>query len=263
MLRSLLLALDDTPGGIAARRRACTLARAAGASLTGVALLDRRHLFDPQNPERGPEELLRAARARNDSLLAALHRECPEASREVLDDAPEAGLRSAMEGHDLVVLGTDTECNGEACENGVSPLIGRLVSDGSRPLLAVPPDAPDSGPALVAYTASVAGQRSLHMALLLGLLGDAEVVSVGDDEAQGAAVAARATVLLRRHGVEALARGIGATHPIAAVMEEARRVRAGLLVIGAHAYASLSARGTSSATARLLRDAPCAVFLHH
>ncbi|MBX9702285.1 MAG: universal stress protein, partial [Acetobacteraceae bacterium] len=43
MLRSILLALDDTPGALAARDLAIALARRSGAALTAAAVLDRPH----------------------------------------------------------------------------------------------------------------------------------------------------------------------------------------------------------------------------
>ena len=46
MLRSILLALDDTEGAIAARDYALALARHTGAALTAAVILDRRDLTD-------------------------------------------------------------------------------------------------------------------------------------------------------------------------------------------------------------------------
>ena len=46
MLRSILLALDDTAGALAARYYALALARHTGAALTATVILDRRDLTD-------------------------------------------------------------------------------------------------------------------------------------------------------------------------------------------------------------------------
>lgn len=264
MIRSILLALDDTPGSDAARLWTGNLAARCGARVTGLVLLDRRHLFDPAHPEHGPADLLERAHARAETVLAALRHDIPGAAAECLD-APEGRLRHETHGHDLLVIGTDAAVNGNALEDGISPRLGRLVRDGSRPVLAVPPGAPRTGPVLVAYDGSVPCQRSLHMAVLLGLLDgqSVHIVSVADQAAQGAALACQAHQLLGPHGITAETRGLQAEHPVEAVMAEAGRLGAAMLVIGAFAHGhSLRARGTQSATARLLRDAPCAVFLH-
>ena len=68
MLRSILVALDDTPGAVAARDVAIALARQTGAALTVTVVLDRPHTAD----EHEPVPLGGAAfKARRDAKLVA------------------------------------------------------------------------------------------------------------------------------------------------------------------------------------------------
>ena len=46
MVRSILVALDDTPGAQRARDLAITFARRTGAALTAAAVLDNPHAMD-------------------------------------------------------------------------------------------------------------------------------------------------------------------------------------------------------------------------
>jgi hypothetical protein len=47
-MKSMLLALDDTPAAAAARQAAFTLAEATGARITGIAVLDVDYLTAPE-----------------------------------------------------------------------------------------------------------------------------------------------------------------------------------------------------------------------
>ena len=50
MLHSILVALDDTPGAVAARDVAIALARHTGAALTAAVILDRPHTESENEP---------------------------------------------------------------------------------------------------------------------------------------------------------------------------------------------------------------------
>ena len=74
MLRSILLALDDTDGGIAARDYALALARHTGAALTAAVILDRRDLTDAH--EAVPPGAAAFKERRDAALLRQAH-VCP------------------------------------------------------------------------------------------------------------------------------------------------------------------------------------------
>jgi hypothetical protein len=94
MLRSILLLLDDTPGAVAACGVAASLARRCSAQLCGI-------YFAPTGVQR-QHDLLAAEAYRLMQLTM------PAASVVVSRQAPEPGLRQAMEAHDVLVIGRDS-----------------------------------------------------------------------------------------------------------------------------------------------------------
>lgn len=281
MLRSILVALDDTPGAIAARDLAIALARRTGASLTAATILDRPHTQDAHEAvppggaafkERRDAALTRRAAQEAQSALAA----CTEAAGDlaftplVLEDAPEPALLAACATHDLIVIGRDCTLGREENEDGLAPVIEALLKDGARPLLVVPPGTPivplppEAG-VLVGYDGSIPAMRALQLFALLGMHdgGPARVLTLGETREAAAAVAERAAEYLRRHGVAATAIGATDAHAVDALLAEAAAMPARLMVAGAYGTTGLRALFFGSTTRQLLRDAPCPVFVHH
>lgn len=267
MLRSILLALDDTPGAVAARDLAFALAREHGARLTALMVLDRPHTLGDAGPvpvggsafatrrnaalarmvEEEAVRVLAAAEAASEGLRFAVERS---------EEAPEAALLAAGASHDLVVIGRDSTLGAEACDDGLSPTIEALIRDGARPLLVVPPGPVPEGLVVAAARPDLPSQRTLHLFALLGL-GQGRAVRLlgfGTDPAPLAA-------WLALHGCDA--RGVAVEgDPEAILLAEARAAPASLLVLGAEEEGGLARLVFGSATAALLRSAPCPVFIH-
>lgn len=272
MLRSILLALDDTPGSAAARDIAIALAQASGAALTGVAILDRPHRATEHEAvpigagafKRHRDEVsLAQGRAECDARFAELLAAVPGAKTMLLEEAPAEALLHAAVSHDLLVIGRDATLGLEETEAGVAPALTALVADAPRPVLAVPPGASAQGPVLVAYDGSVPAMRTLHLFALLGLGAgrDCIVLTVDDDQHAARRHCDGAASLLRAHGLTAHAEPVQAGDAVAHVLARAGQMGAGLLVMGAYEESRLTTFFTGSATEHLLRDAPCAVFV--
>jgi len=270
MLGSILIALDDTPGAIAARDVAFALARRTGAAVTAVLVLDRPHTTGTH--EAVPVGAGAFASRRNAKLAAVVEAEAEAvlaAAREaagdlVFDavrrqDAPEEALLAEGAAHDLIVIGRDCTLGREQADEGLSPTVEALIRDGARPLLVVPPAAAreGTGPVLVGYDGSVPAMRTLQLFAVLGLAGDAPVKLL--DFSAGATAAPLR--YLERHGLAV--EGVeaeGDAHDI--LLAEARSLPARLLVLGADEEGGVSRLIFGSETARLLRAAPCPVFIH-
>ena len=277
MLRSILLALEDTDGGIAARDYALALARHTGAALTAAVILDRRDLTDAYEAvppgasafkERRDAALLRQAQEAGAAAVAALLEAAGDLpfTVEELAEAPTPALLAAAGAHDVLIVGRDSRLGREAAEDGLAPAIEALLHDRTRPLLVVPPGArfDPAAAALVAYDGSPGALRAVQLFALLGLgRGGATVLSVADDEAKAAALAGTAAGFLQRHDVRAKALPVIGTHPVEALLAEAAAMPAGMLVMGAFEHTGLRALFTGSATKHLLRRAPCAIFAAH
>jgi len=178
------------------------------------------------------------------------------------EDAPEPALLAAGAGHDLIVLGRDSTLGAEACEDGLSPTVEALLRGGARPLLVVPPGPPPdpAAPVLVCTDGSIPAQRTAQLFALSGLARGHAVKVLGFGA--GAAQAGPVAGYLARHACRAEG------FPVAGDLEEialaeARTLPASLLVLGAEDGGGGLARLIfGSPTARLLRAAPCPVFLH-
>lgn len=277
MLRSLLVALDDTPGAKAARDAAIALSRRSGAALTAAVVLDRPHTeseheFVPLGGGafKARRDAARVKRAQEDAELALA--ECAAAAAghpytELrLEDAPEPALLRAGATHDLIVIGRDSTLGLEATVDGVAPVIGRLLLEGARPLLVVPPDpVVAEGPVLVGYDASIPIMAAIQLFALLGLAEGfpVRVVSAAETRDAALAMAEEGCIYLRRHGLDAQPSALRGGRAADLVLAEAEAVRARMLVMGSFEGSSLRRMLTGSATHTLLQRARCPVFIHH
>lgn len=275
MLRSILVALDETPGAEAARDLAIRLAHETGAALSAAVVLDNPHTNDVHEavPPGGAafKERRDAARAqRAEAEAAAALAACAAAAGDLpfaalrLPGAPEPALLAASATQDLVVIGRDSTLGQEETEHGLAPVIEALLHDGARPLLVVPPGAlPGGGPVVVGYDASTPARRSLQLFALLGLAQGApvKIVSAAETVPEAQAMAEEGAAFLRSHGLEVEAVAVTGTRPADLLLAEVTGLKARLLVMGAFETGALRTLLLGSATRRLLRDAPCPVFV--
>ncbi len=278
MIRSILLALDDTQGAQSARDLAFAIAQATGAEVTAAIILDLPHAAAAEEPVPigggAFKERRDAARlARVEQEAAAALAACTAAAAGTrfailrLTDAPEPALLAASAGFDLVMIGRDSTLGQEDTTDGLSPTIAGLLHHGARPLLVVPPGAAPrtDGPVLLGYDGSIPCLRAMQLYALLKPLGDApvKVVSVGSTAGAAQAMADAAAGYLRRHGIEAEAFGSSGDHPADVLLSEAAAMHARMLVMGAYETSGLRALLLGSTTRRLLTEAPCPVFMSH
>jgi nucleotide-binding universal stress UspA family protein len=278
MIRSILLALDDTPGACAARDIAFALARRTGAAVTALIVLDRPHTSGAHEAvplgasafaARRNEKLAEAVEAEAAQVLAEARSLAGDLAFEVVrrEEGPEEALLAEGAAHDLIIIGRDSTLGREACDDGLSPTIEALLRDGARPLLVVPPGV-EAGhlaagealkrPVLVAHDGSMATMRTLHVFALLGLARD-QAVKLLDFTPQTSPEALGR--YLTRHGMRAECYAVtGDAHDI--LLAEAQSLPAALLVLGADQESGITRLIFGSATARLLRASPCPVFIH-
>jgi nucleotide-binding universal stress UspA family protein len=280
MIRSILLALDDTPGACAARDIAFALARRTGAAVTALIVLDRPHTSGAHEAvplgagafaARRNEKLAQAVEAEAERVLAEARIAAAGLDFAVVrrEEAPEEALLAEGCAHDLIVIGRDSTLGREACDDGLSPTIEALLRDGARPLLVVPPGMESAAagiaagealkrPILIAHDGSLATMRTLHVFALLGL-GRNQAVKLLDFATETSPEALQR--YLTQHEMRAEAYGVtGDPHDI--LLAEAQSLPASLLVLGADQESGIARLIFGSATARLLRAAPCPVFIH-
>lgn len=277
MLTRILAGLDGHPASDAAARLAIDLAATHGAAVHALAAVDLPWITRPMAVGIGgmahrmtleASELSRARRGAEHALrtiaeaAAARGVACTTATAD--GDPPEL-LAEAAADADLIVLGHDASFGGDE-PDGPSPNLHALLADNPRPLLIVP-QAPTPGPVLIAYDGSVPAARALHIAALLGIAKGrgAAVLSANDDPAIAARRAEAAARLLRGHGaaVDHVLPHHGDDDPAALIAEQAHRLGAGIVVMGAYGHNGLKEMLFGSCTRTLLRECPAALFVHH
>ena len=277
MIRSILVALDDTPGAQNARDLTFAIARRTGAAVTATTVLDTPHARDEH--EAVPpgaaafKERRDAARAKRlEEEAEAAFAACAAAAGETpfarlrLIEAPGPALIAAGAAHDLVAIGRDATLGLQQSQGGMAPVIGTLLQEGARPLLVVPPGPmPPEGRVLVAYDGSVPSMRALQLFALLGLAGGAEVrvISIAGQRAEAVPLAEAAAGYLQAHGVSAEPVALESEHPAEMLIAEMTAMRAGLFVMGSYEHSGLRTFFTRSTTRGLLLAAPCPVFVAH
>lgn len=277
MLRSILVALDDTPGAIAARDNAIALARRTGASLTAAVVLDRPHTQSDHEFVPAGGAAFKARRdaklfARAEADAAAALAACAAAADGTpftalrLEEAPEDALLKAGATHDLIVIGRDSTLGLEVSEDGVAPVIRDLLQRGARPLLVVPPDAKRApqGPVLVGYDGSIPVMAALQLFALLGLAEGApvRVASAAETRDAATALAEEGATYLRHHRLDATPLALLGDRPADLLLAEVESLDVRLLVVGAFEESGLIRMLTGSATTRLLREARVPIFIH-
>jgi nucleotide-binding universal stress UspA family protein len=277
MLRSILVALDDTPGAVAARDAAIALARRSGAALTAAVVLDRPNTASDHEAvpvgggafkARRDAKLTAQAEQEAEAALAACARAAAGLPHAVLklEDAPEPALLRAGATHDLIVVGRDSTLGRQQVEDAVAPVIEHLLRDGARPLLVVPPGAAlrEEGVVVAAYDGSGPARDAFQLFALLGLAGRSavRVAAVDDGRVEAQAMAEEGCAILRRHDIAAEPHAIAGDDAAALILTEAEASGARLLVTGAFGGSSLMRLLTGSTTHRLLRDARVPLFIH-
>lgn len=276
MLKSLLIALHDTPASLEAKKLALALARKHGAAVHGLAIVDP-DIVSPPEPtpvggdaykQRKDAALVERAKAAAEELVRRFTNECRIAS--VRDDAQvivgeaAASLVAASALHDVVLLGADCDFSGEPAD--LSPLIAGLLRNNPRPLLVSPRQANADGPTLVAYDGSIPAMRALQLFCALGLRTEHEaiVVSVDDDLAKAATMAETGARFLSMRGYKTSTRPSPSDSDVTgALIDTARAAGAAMIVAGAYGHRGWREWLLGTTTERLLTASPSHLFIHH
>ena len=173
----------------------------------------------------------------------------------------EAGAR------DLILLPSRSHFHFTAREDEPDDgLLKRVLKDTPRPVVVVPESATPAGPVVVAYDSSLQAERTLSAfeATGLGGAGPVHVVGVNADPAEATRRAEHPRHFLELHHVQATAHAVqSAAPPAVVILEEAKRLGAGLLVMGAYGRPVLREFFLGSVTRNLLAHCPIPIFLFH
>ena len=278
MYHDLVVPLTGTPGDAAAIDAALDLARAGGARVTVLQMLDLPMptanpwgvmpdiaLGDFYSRQRAQAEV---ELERRRSQLAGTGVDCEVRLVEALFSAPPRQAARIAHAADLVVLAGPGD---GGSGGGVShDFAAALLLESGRPVLVVPPGARAPAPGggvVVGWRQGAEAARAVHDALpLLRAASRVDVVAVdpppGEDEARDLAELA---THLARHGVRAEAR-VRESHGRAVaevIVEHARAMPASLVVAGGYGHSRLREWVMGGATRELLLTSPLPVLFSH
>lgn len=277
MLRSILVALDDSGPSAAAQELAIDLARRFGAEITGLAVLDRAHITAPTAvgiggfayKEHRDQVKLEEAKA----FLGRLERQF-QASCEALgtrwqvieaEGVPHQMLEDEAARHDLLVVGQDTDFHFDEHPR-VADTVQRLLRDHPRPLIVCPQECRLGGPIVAATDGSLRASRALHMLALLGLAQGVpvHVVAVAPDQALAEHRAKMVRDLFVKHDLEVHQHAIASRGgPAEIILQQVRQLGATLLALGPSGHGALHDLFLGSTTRSVVGVCPCPVFLYH
>lgn len=277
MVKSLLVAIDETPGSEAARRVAYALARATDASLAGFGNLDVAALTAPTAVPLGglhykvhaDIQRVREVEARRERARARFLAEAAaaglRASAAVTTGDAVGDLLAAAASHDAIVLGLDADFSA-APSDGLARTVERVLKNNPRPLILTPRGAGTVSRVLVAFDGSVPCARALQIFVLLGLpaIVPIHVTAIARDVGSARVLAGSAESYLALYGHEAHLRPVGSDEdPAEVLLREIGAIGADLVVMGAYGHRGWREALLGSCTTRLLAESPASLFVHH
>ncbi len=178
---------------------------------------------------------------------------------------PVEQIVEASQRFDVIVLGQKTHFRFDSPDEPDDTL-SEVVKHGPRPVVAVPRSRAAGGAVVVAYDGSLQASRALFALVATGLaaMGTVHVVAVGEHREILKRRAESAIDFLDAHAIGAEPHLAVTERPAGAViLEEARRLGAGLLVLGAYGQPRLREFVFGSVTRQLLEESPVPLFLFH
>jgi nucleotide-binding universal stress UspA family protein len=273
--KSILTYLDDSPASAAAVDLGIAWTKRSGALLVGMAVIDEPTIHGsrpnaPISPSyRGAYDQLLAEAQRNAELcLDRFSRRCIEEQvpSKLLEDVgtPRDQLWREAQRYDLLLVGQHPDLGGLGTREEV---LSQLLRKAPCPVVAVPPKCPLGGPIVVAYDGSAEAARALHAFVGVGLssVGEMHILTVdAESSVKAAKTADLAVEFLRFHGIAAAAiPRVGNDAPDKVILETARGLRAGLVVMGACGQSRISEYLLGSVTRTLIKKSEVPLFLYH
>ncbi|MDX3806828.1 universal stress protein [Bosea thiooxidans] len=274
--RDIAVHLDGSPEDEVRLAHAETLAAYYAARITGIFtnLLPDPALFAGDFGISAIGQLVDAVTEEGDAsekrLRQRLARLAPTHELRRLDAFPgllEQAVASEARWNDLFVA----SCPREDDLARWSPLIESVMFDGGRGLYLLPPKAKTPSPirtVLIGWTDTRQSARAVAEALPLIAQATQVHIATVREEAHGrmggAEVLADISAHLDRHGVDATATVLNTdTTPTDALLAEARRISADLIVVGAYGHSRFREWVLGGVTAGLLDSSPVPLFLAH
>jgi len=275
MLRTILVALDESPYSDNATTLALEWGTRFGARLLGLGILDKPSITAPEPIplgasafRRGLDEMrLNDARERVRHLLARFQERCSAAGvqAQIFEDVGDPTKCILRQAHrcDVVILGYETHFHFET-QDAPDTVRAKVLRRSPRPIVVVSRELPRGNGIVVAYGGGREVARTLQTFQLLGLAGGEiiHLVSISRDNEQIGAAAEFAAQLLEAHGEQCKLRVVKSDlAPAEVLLEQVRILEPRLVVMGAHAHHPLRDLFATSVTRAVLSACPVPVLI--
>ena len=274
-IKKIAVPLDPSKFAKAATIRACEIARAHDASLTGMTVLDspgiRTHLqptepYMPMVIEEGIREFINDAQQQIAEIRQQFASTCDELKAEHIEPQfeglPASVILDASALHDLIVIGLRTFFHFETTLKPGSSLT-QLLKRTVTPVLAVPVEEPDRPfqRALITYDGSMNAARTLREFVAFAEPFDFEitVATAETDERMALWLLEEASGYLRAHGVEKF----DSLHLNEPTIPEYILDEYDLIAAGIHSGRFFRDRLVGSLTTNMIERCDTALFLSH
>lgn len=279
MIKSILVVLDDSESSESAIKLGVALSKEYKASLSGIGILDAPWVTIPEAIPLGgaafkvdlDAKILKEANHRVHALeqnfTAYCKSEKTPASIINTTGIPFEEIEHFATEFDLIVMGKNANFHFDQTED-TNYTVQRILRDSPRPIIVtssgVLPQHKNTN-VLIAFDGTFAASRSLHMAILMGILKDKtlHIVSVSENEGLARQWANSALKLCHYHDLTTHLHPIATTlKPSAVLLDLMRDLNPSLMVLGAYGHSAIRSFFMGSCAKELLKEAnvPCFVF---
>ncbi|MEB3702677.1 Universal stress protein family protein [Candidatus Bealeia paramacronuclearis] len=277
MIRSILLALDESTASASAQKLAIGMAKKLNAHIAGIGVLDEPWITAPEAVPLGAAafkveldtQLLDDAKRRVHSLEAGFKKAAEEAqcNYHIIDAEgfPAEEIEKAIVSHDILILGRDANFHFFPLR-GMAVSVEQLLKDSPLPIILTPPEESFGKDIIFAYDGSLAAARAIHMALLLEIHKDKDVhiLSINHNGKDAERQAQKIHKLCERHGVAAKVHGIESKEKPWNIMSTlVEELNIGMIVLGAYGHSGIASFFTGSTMKGLIQKAKVPLFLYH
>ena len=276
MLRSILVGLDGSAYSTAAIELGIQWAKKFNALLVGLAIIDEPTIRKPEPVPIGgsswkhqrDEKLIADARRKVEHFLRGFSDRCQEAGVlwKLLEDVgtPSEQICKEAQRYDLILLGKQTHYHFDT-QQYADETLSDVLKASPRPVVTVPEKLGTGNSIVVAYDGSLQAARTLQafQSLLLDPSQEVHIVTINANNAEAIRLADCAIDFLGFHGIKAQRHAVTASSPATAIIEQANRLKAGMLVMGAFGQPVIREFFFGSVTRTILKEMICPLFLYH
>lgn len=271
MIQTILIATDGSEGAAAAERYALALAKPLAARVRGLTVLETPRVQSLRSATLGvtppPLEPIEGyLKARADAVCQRLSERARSLGVEIevesVSGAADDRIVERAESADLLVIGRDGE-NQLWRTALIGPTTDAVLRKTTRPCLVVPTGAELAGPLLLAFDGSPGSSLAARLAVDIASRLGSNVHVFVDSKDKGRAAARFDEVRRLLGGLALPGRETSSTlgRPDVKIVDAARSVRAGLIVMGAFARNRIHEYFLGSNAAAVVRTSPVAVLL--